>query len=269
MDESYRVKTAPAYQVKTPTDDGIVEQIVSVYGNVDSYGERILLGFFDDSIAAHNQEDFVIAGLYSHDRLKPIASTKQIMSLPPYDSSLPNKIKDKGGLYIKGEYNLDTQIGAETFSNIKKKILNQYSVGITVKEDRRDASDVIDLIRGKLWEWSAVLWGANDLTTTLGVKQAYTAEKLVDMARVAGISPKQFEKWLEGYVDMKLKEGRKLSSATVSELRSNSQDIRGAAQGMIATADNIDALIESAAPSSDKALMLMAQAKHIYATANI
>ena len=38
-------------EMKALADDGIVEAIVSVFNNVDSYGDRVKYGFFADSLS--------------------------------------------------------------------------------------------------------------------------------------------------------------------------------------------------------------------------
>jgi len=149
----------------TEGDLGVVEAIVSVFGNVDSQKERVLPGFFKDSIAARLPK-----GVWMHDWKQPVAKTLEARELAPGDPALPPSLKNLGGLYIKSQFNLETQRGREAFSDIKHGIIDQYSIGYQVTEDRYDAKGVRDLVKGRLHEWSPVLVGANESTVTVSAK---------------------------------------------------------------------------------------------------
>lgn len=146
---------------------GVAEMIVSVFNNVDQGKERILPGYFTKSIATRRAK-----GVWMHDWTQPIAKTLEAKELLPGDALLPERIRDLGGLYVKGAFNLDTQRGRESFSDIEKEIVDEFSIGILTTNRRAatDVSGVIDLVEGEWYEWSPVLFGMNELTQTIGVK---------------------------------------------------------------------------------------------------
>lgn len=151
----------------TEGDLGIVEAIVSVFNNVDSQKERVLPGFFSESIS-----EKLPKGVWMHDWKTPVAKTLEARELAAGDPDLPSSLKSRGGLYIKSQFNLDTQRGREAFSDIKFGLIDQYSIGYKVTEDRYDAKGVRELMKGRLFEWSPVLVGANEETVTVSAKSA-------------------------------------------------------------------------------------------------
>jgi HK97 family phage prohead protease len=147
-------------------DEGIVEAIVSVFSNVDRQQECIRPGFFKESLARKLPK-----GVWSHQWDMPIAKTLEARELEPGDSLLPPPIAHLGGLFVKGQFNLETTAGREVFSNIKFGIIDEFSIGYEVTEDALDKkSGVRELISGTLFEWSPVLVGANPETQLLSVK---------------------------------------------------------------------------------------------------
>lgn len=251
MTTTMQYKSAPTHLLGSDDTNGIIEAIVSVYGNIDSYNERIVQGFFDESIAAFTSGTKKLPGLFYHDRYQPVASTLAVESLNAYDVRLPEAIRANGGLYVKGQFNLDTQIGRETYSNITKGIITEYSIGFTVSESRALPDGVVELVRGELFEWSAVLWGANAMTQTLDAKS------LDDCFNVARESAAVLLKRLENRVTMRVREGRKLSSATVARMLSQLDTITQMVSSLEEVAEDIRSLIETAAPDNTKARMAM------------
>jgi hypothetical protein len=76
-------------------------------------------------------------------------------------------------LWVKGQFNLDTQPGREAYSNLKFGAIDEFSIGYRVLEDAHDKkTGVRDLVRGEWYEWSPVLVGANDATELLSIKSA-------------------------------------------------------------------------------------------------
>ncbi|MGE3270268.1 MAG: HK97 family phage prohead protease [Chloroflexota bacterium] len=172
-------KIAPMYDVKVDTDRGIVEAIVSVFGNVDNGGEVVEPGFFEGSLAERMPK-----GVWMHDWKTPVAKTLEAKELLPGDPLLPDSLNANGGAYIKAQFNLDTQRGREAFSDIKFGLVDEYSIGYKVLEDRWDTKSVPGqsirrLVKGKWYEWSPVLVGMNDRTTTVAVKADGEPEPLV------------------------------------------------------------------------------------------
>lgn len=162
-----RYKTYSAAHTKTLDEaQGIAEHIVSVFNNVDHGGDRILPGFFEASI-----KNKLPKGVWAHDWEKPVAKTLEARALPAGDPLLPEEIKHLGGMYVKAQYNLQTQNGREAFSNVSGGFVDEFSIGYSVEEANYDAkTGITDLVKGAWYEWSPVLWGMNPLTQHLSAK---------------------------------------------------------------------------------------------------
>src|SRR6266496_2210976 len=162
-------KSFPAFDVKTDADQGLVEAIVSVFGNVDNGGEVVEPGFFKDSLAERMPK-----GVWMHDWKTPVAKTLVAEELLAGDSRLPSELTSLGGAYVKAQFNLETQRGREAFSDIKFGLVDEYSIGYKVLEDRWETKSggkaVRHLLKGRWFEWSPVLVGMNDRTATVAVK---------------------------------------------------------------------------------------------------
>jgi len=160
-------KSYSVAEMKVADDQtGVIEAIVSVFSNVDLGNEKVMPGFFAKSI-----EKKLPKGVWAHDWKQPIAKTLEAKELLPGDPQLPAALKTLGGAYIKGQFNLDTQRGREAYSDIKFGIVDEFSIGYSVLEDKKDKeSGVRELIKGDWKEWSPVLVGMNDQTALISIK---------------------------------------------------------------------------------------------------
>ncbi len=167
-------KALPVKHVKAIQGlDGTVEAYVSVFNNVDYVGERILPGFFADTIgeSAKTQKPLP-AVLWSHNVWDvPIGITTEAEEVLPYNAILPADIRQLGGLRVVGKFNMDVQLAREAFSSIVFGSLRKYSIGYYVLVDQYDReTGIVDLIKGDWVEWSPVNFAANDMTETVGAK---------------------------------------------------------------------------------------------------
>lgn len=150
--------------------DGTIEAIVSVFANQDRGNEVVKHGAFKNSISRKLPK-----GVWSHDWTQPVAKTLEARELAPGDPLLPTAISALGGLYVKGQFNLETQAGKEAYSNIKFGIIDEFSIGYTVVKDSVDEkSSVRELHEVDLYEWSPVLVGMNQATQLLSIKASPT-----------------------------------------------------------------------------------------------
>ena len=173
-------KTFSAAEFKaTDPAQGIAEMIVSVFGNVDGGNEVVCPGFFAESIAQRRTADGrpKAKGVWGHDWTTPIAKTLDARELYAGDPLLPPQLKELGGLWVKGQFNLDTQRGREAFSDLQGGYIDEFSIGYSVNPDG-DQWDggVRKLRKGQWYEWSPVLVGMNDRTALLSTKNANDPE---------------------------------------------------------------------------------------------
>jgi len=168
-------------------DEGTVEAIVSVFGIIDYYQDIIHPGAFTKTISERGNSFRV---LNSHDTSSVLSSIGQVVEIRELKKSeLPSDVKEKfpkanGGLYVKVKFLLSTPEGAGVYQRIKEGIITEWSIGYsphdydfsTVKSE--DGTITVRNIRTvKLWELSPVIFGANQATTTIGVKSGQVEEK--------------------------------------------------------------------------------------------
>lgn len=158
-------------------DTGVVEAIISVTGIPDEVKDIIEPGAYADTLARRTPK-----GIFAHDWAKWVARTEDIKELMPGDPMLPKTGPGgkpwpaaAGALYVKCQFNLATQVGRESFENVKffsKTGECQWSIGYKVPpgkglrtKDGYRRCRAIDL-----FEYSPVLFGAAPLSGTLTVK---------------------------------------------------------------------------------------------------
>lgn len=151
------IKGLQARDIKVvDAEQGIIEAYVSIFGNVDSYGDVVEKGAFTESI--NKWFPRFPKGVWAHDWSMPIAKTLEIR-------------EDERGLYIKGQLILSVQKGQEAYELIKQGVITDFSFGYEVDEAEIDENTGMrHLKKLTIYEWSPVLVGANNRATLIGVK---------------------------------------------------------------------------------------------------
>ena len=184
-----------------PGDAGEITALVSVFGNVDHAGEKVMPGAFKASLERRKPK-----GVWAHQWDQPIAKTLEARETPE-------------GLVIRGQFNLDTQRGREAYSDIKFGIIDEFSIGYRVVKDSYDSEqkDIRQLDELDLFEWSPVLVGMNPATELLTIKSDVpaTLDSQVDTMLAYGT---QLANRFESLRDLRAKEGRHLSSAKLQQI---------------------------------------------------
>jgi Escherichia/Staphylococcus phage prohead protease len=188
-------------------DSGIVHAVVSVFGNVDSDRDILQKGAFTKSIEKAKGRGKYPPGVYMHDWSLPVAKTLDMWEA-------------EDGLHVIGQFALYKQIGKDTFLDIKNGLITEYSFGFkTVKDEQKeDGRHILDV---EMYEWSPVLYGANSLTHTVGVKDDYphaglTLDQHFEKAHAA---LSEFIKRIEGLAELRQKEGRTLSDPRREQIK--------------------------------------------------
>ena len=148
-------------------DKGSFEAYLSVFDNVDFGGDKVIKGAFKRCLEEKGSKLFPL--LDQHD------SRNVIGGFSAYE--------DNHGLKITGEFNLDTQKGAEAYSNAKKGFLSGFSMGYSVEKYSIDGN-VRNLEDVELYEGSIVTFPMNDKAQLLTIKSGET------------LTERQFEKFL-------------------------------------------------------------------------
>lgn len=200
-------------------DAGLVHAVVSVFEKADTEADIVHRGAFSQAISEGKQRNRLPPGVWSHDWRTPVAKTL-------------DAFEDDEGLHVLGQFNLETQAGRETFSNIKHGIIDQYSFGfIPIKPERKEG---IRHIRDLRWfEWSPVLYGMNPGTYTHSVKRLLgDGMALEEFLSALGDEAQEGLRRVEARREVRTKEGRRLSLATLERLGGIAGRLEATAAGL-------------------------------------
>lgn len=168
-----------AYKVAN-AGQGIVEAWVNTTGLIDLSDDVMRVGCWRGVI------DLMVAGqrdrpstCWGHDHLMTTGKVLDAEEVAPGNSRLPDRILAAGGgaLWIRAQYNLDTQRGREAFSDVSFGAIRQWSVGFMPDESSIDWKGGTRFV-GNVLEWpevSNVLVGSSPNTATASVKAALSA----------------------------------------------------------------------------------------------
>jgi len=152
LERVYHCK-AKLINTKADGEKGIIEAYVSVFGNVDSYGDIIEQGAFAESL-----NEKLPVGVWSHDWQQPIAKTLEAR-------------EDNHGLYIKGQLILGVQKAKEAYELMKAGVIDEFSIGFYIEKYEINEVDDTRIIKQiNLIEWSPVIRGANSDTSLIALK---------------------------------------------------------------------------------------------------
>lgn len=216
--------------LSTQDAPGTIEAIVSVFNNKDFANEVVMPGAFKNSLTRK-----LPRMAWSHDWMTPVGKTLQAIELLPGDARLPVDLMGLGGLYVKGQFNLNTTRGKDAYEDLKFGSIDEFSIGykivrahrVTEEGDNVEA-DPFDFIFGgggksvlyldelDLVEWSPVLAGMNDRTQLIGVKGANGP--IVDLIGDTEATLLETLAQVKAYAESRTKEGRTFSSANYAKL---------------------------------------------------
>lgn len=152
-------------QVKDLSDEGTFEGYGSVFGNRDSYGDKVMPGSFVGSLAKHKREGSKVLMLWQHNPDEPIGVWDDLA-------------EDAKGLWGKGRIIMDTQRGREAHALMKAGAIQGLSIGYRVIKSEPDGNDML-LKEMDLLEISPVSFPANRRARIEAVKN----EKMEEFAR--------------------------------------------------------------------------------------
>lgn len=148
--------------IKSLTEEGTFEGYGSIFGNVDSYGEKVVPGAFVESLAKHRREGSSVLMLWNHNPSEPIGVWEDLA-------------EDAKGLWGKGRLLLDIQRAREVHSLAKNNAIGGLSIGYRELDTDQDGS--IRLLKKlDLYEISPVTFPANRRARIEGVKSERTEE---------------------------------------------------------------------------------------------
>lgn len=148
-------------------DEGVFEAIVSVFGNVDSYGDRVMPGAFEKTLTEWEASGDPIPVYWSHR-----------MDDPDYNIGHVLEAKETAeGLWVKAQIDLEGPKAQQVYRLLKGRRVTQFSFAYDVKayqivKGADDESSVWELQELKLYEVGPTPIGANQETELLAVKAA-------------------------------------------------------------------------------------------------
>lgn len=219
-------KTLRFKAIGEPSDTGIVEAVVSVFGVLDFANEIVDAGAFDVVIGSGVMPKILVG----HDWDKSIGLTLEWRVLPPNDPLLPDDIKQFGGLYCKGQIEQELFDGQQAFIRIKKKIIEEYSIGYEViAEDWADG--VRHLKELRVYEWSPVFMGANPETYTIGTKALQTMNIETKVTNIRTLLDGLVEQ-SRIHLELREKAGRPINAVRWGQLNALAEQLHNASKEM-------------------------------------
>ena len=175
-------------QFKAIGDKGQVEAIVSVFGNVDRIGDRVMPGAFTRSIAEWKQSGNPVPVILSHSWDDPWEHIGVVDSLEEVDKGL------------KATYTLDIDtnpVAAQVYRLMKRRSLKEHSFGYEIRDERSAKDGANELLDLDLIEIGPTLKGMNSDTELLAVKSALEAVPTITISPSGGDDTPAFQAAIE------------------------------------------------------------------------
>jgi HK97 family phage prohead protease len=174
-------KTTQAYSTKVLDEDqGIVETIFAVMGNVDDGNDVLHPGAFTKTFSERGRKVRVLDAHQTDSIMRVLGKPLELREMA--SGELPPDLKERhpeanGAAWAKVQFLMSTPEGKGAFERIKSGALDEWSFGYDALdkdygESTKDGQKVTvrNLRSVKLYELSPVLWGMNPATATLSAK---------------------------------------------------------------------------------------------------
>lgn len=175
-----KTKSFPAHIKAAGTTDGLeegqFEAIVSVFGNVDTYGDVVMPGAFAETLEAWTAKGDPIPVIWSHRWSDPEMHVGYVLEAEEREK----------GLWVKAQLDLDMPTAKTVNRLLKGRRVTQFSFAYDEVETgwgKRDDRDVYELRKLDVIEVGPTLLGVNQDTELLAAKSLNQAAK--DLAEAA------------------------------------------------------------------------------------
>lgn len=194
---------------------GLFAARVSVFGNVDRNGDRVMPGAFAGSLAKWQASGKPIPVIWSHEKKDPDAYIGEVW---PNDVLVTdNDVAVAGKLFVE-----NNPKAAKIHELMKRGLIGQWSFSYSVNDERIAADKAREIYDLDLYELGPTLVGANPDTATLAVKEVAEAESLPVEAEVKlGAAVEQAISHLDAELDelVETKIGRVISRRSEAKIR--------------------------------------------------
>lgn len=143
--------------------------LAAVFGNIDSYGDRIVKGAFAETLAGWEASGDPIPVIWQHNWSDPHAHIGHVLDARETDE----------GLLYRGLLDIDpaleNPLARQVYRLMKGRRVTQQSFGFDVTDGRsvtEDGRDVFEITRVHLYEVGPCLVGVNQATNLLDIKSA-------------------------------------------------------------------------------------------------
>lgn len=152
-------------RVKAAGDEGRFEAVVSVFGNVDLQGDRVVKGAFRKSIEEWVRSGDPIPVIWSHDWGNPHSIIGGV--------DARNVSETEKGLLIRDAWlDMENPVAAQVHNLMKQRLVREFSFAYDVVREKKAGDSANDLLQLDIIEVGPTLKGANPLTELVGVKSA-------------------------------------------------------------------------------------------------
>lgn len=162
-----KYKNAPVVEIKAVGDDGsagVFEAIVSVFDNVDSYGDIVRKGAFADDLAAWASKGDPIPSYWSHRMDDPDYNIGHVLAAEETET----------GLKVRVQLDLENPKALTVLRLLKQRRVTQFSFAYEIQDasevDLPDGGKAYELRKLSIYEVGPTPIGANPATELLDVK---------------------------------------------------------------------------------------------------
>lgn len=188
-----------ALKIKSVSETGEFEGYGSVFGVEDSYGDVVVRGAFEKSLAKWNDKGRLPALLWQHNMSEPIGVYTEMR-------------EDDTGLYVKGRLLVDDDpLAKRAHAHMKAGSLSGMSIGYMLDDYEYDKEKGVWILKEiDLWEVSLVTFPANDearvdnVKSSLAAGEAPSPKDIERVLRDVGLSRSQAKAFMaDGYTALK------------------------------------------------------------------
>lgn len=189
-------------------DAGLVESVVSVFGNVDAYGDRVLRGAFKGTLARWAEKGDPIPYIWSHEWRNPFA----------HIGGVEEAKERKDGLWIRAQLDMEQEMARQVFRLLKSRRVTNFSFAYDILDGAySDAEEdqgkgfwgegVYELKELELFECGPCLIGANRDTELLVVKARGSGAAAVKSAVASHTTGTDEDPWDGGAEELEVRQG--------------------------------------------------------------
>lgn len=173
-------KTFSGFVTKADADQGVIETVFAVFGNIDKGDDVIHPGAFTKTFAERGGKVRVLDAHRTDSVLRAIG--KPLMFKEVSRKGLPAELlaqhpEATGGAFASVQMLMDTPEGKGAFIRLKEGAIDEWSFGydaldVDFSQAMKDGKEITvrNLRTLKLYEISPVLFGMNEATTTVSAK---------------------------------------------------------------------------------------------------